>query len=71
MRAKFIVSSLMQCGEGAWSVIMSPICDDTTEENKRFTKYTPSGKLEMLITNSSVIPQLEPGKIFFVDFTAE
>lgn len=39
----------------------------TSEENKGFWKWTPSGKLQMSCTNPKV--DFQPGKEYFVDIT--
>ena len=39
------------------------------EENKTWSKWTPSGEVRLFITNPSAIDQFEPGKEFYVDFT--
>jgi hypothetical protein len=39
------------------------------KDNESWSKYTPSGKIEMSITNPAAIDKLEKGKAYFVDFT--
>lgn len=39
------------------------------EENKRFTKATPSGEIWMVIDNPEASVQFAPGKEYFVEFT--
>lgn len=37
-------------------------------ENGRFTKATPSGKIEMRVDNPEAAVQFEPGKSYYVTF---
>ena len=39
------------------------------EENKSFSKYTPSGKITLTVTNEAVYDFFKPGKDYYVDFT--
>lgn len=39
------------------------------EENKTWTKWTPSGTLDLHITNPDALTQFEVGKDYFLDFT--
>lgn len=44
------------------------VCQDGTPENDRFHKYTPSGKIVIIVDNPNV--SFELGKEYYVDFTA-
>ncbi|AID18334.1 hypothetical protein PPF1_21 [Rhizobium phage vB_RleM_PPF1] len=37
--------------------------------NKQWSKATPSGKIEMFITNPAAVEWFEQGKQYYVDFT--
>ena len=39
------------------------------EQNKTWSKYTPSGSIELRITNPEAQAQFQAGKTYFVDFT--
>jgi hypothetical protein len=39
------------------------------EENKPWSKYTPSGELRMTINNPEAFAQFGVGKDYFIDFT--
>jgi hypothetical protein len=39
------------------------------DENKEWSKWTPSGLLTMSITNPEALAQFEVGKDYFLDFT--
>lgn len=40
-----------------------------SEENKSWSRYTPSGEIKMSITNPDAIAKFELGKEYYVDFT--
>ena len=40
-----------------------------TEENEKFFRYTPFGKMEFGTVNSDAAKQFEVGKEYFIDFT--
>jgi hypothetical protein len=40
-----------------------------TPENKAWSKWTPSGSFEVLITNPEAIGKIEVGKSYFIDLT--
>lgn len=39
------------------------------EENKPWSQYTPSGSVEIAITNPDAVKQFTVGGLYFVDFT--
>lgn len=39
------------------------------EPNKTWSKYTPSGKIELQINNPAAFEQFKLGQAYFVDFT--
>lgn len=45
----------------------SAVYDTNTPENKRFTRATPYGKLEIQVNNPDVT--FRPGKSYYLDFT--
>jgi len=54
VRAKFKVESITSFpGQTAVKIAMRAICDDTTEENRRFSKYTPDGYARLLRRQSA------------------
>ncbi|MBL8924113.1 MAG: hypothetical protein JNJ54_34980 [Myxococcaceae bacterium] len=42
---------------------------DDDEANRQWSRWTPSGQLQLSITNPLIFPELVPGRAFFVDFT--
>lgn len=50
------------------AVVLVPVSGDSPE-NKTWSMHTPSGRLEMSITNPEALNQFELGLEYFVDFT--
>lgn len=51
-------------------VVLGPVySNDPHSENKAFWDATPSGKIEMWITNKSAYEGFELGQTYYVDFT--
>jgi hypothetical protein len=67
VRAKFKVDFVTKSTETA-TVSLSPVFGNS-EENKKFFKYTPGGKIEMQVVNHETADKFTPGKEFYVDFT--
>jgi hypothetical protein len=72
-RAKFKVMEVKVSEhptDPARSHTLTPVTDGS-EENKSFSKYTPSGQISLYVTNEALFPELDAaqGKEFFVDFT--
>lgn len=70
VRAKFRLDSVKQWAYGgSKSFEFSAVYDDGIEENKRYAKATPSGKLEIQIDNPPAAEFFELGKSYYLDFT--
>ena len=67
MRAKFCCNFVKDFGHFV-EVELNAVCDDNTEENKKFNQYTPTGKLTMSIDRSGAFEFLKPGKDYYIDF---
>lgn len=65
--AKFKVGSVTDFGNDNEGVNMSPVVSGS-EENKSFSLYTPSGKIEMHITNPDAIGFFKARKEYYVEF---
>lgn len=65
IRAKFKCSEIIQRENASITYILNPVT--VGEENKEWSKWTPSGKLEMVITNPEA--KFEIGKEYYLDFT--
>lgn len=83
VRAKFYVQSKTEtvanaaAGSRGWKIEMIPVWegadengDNIARENHIFSKATPSGRLEMYITNEAAASQFCAGECFYLDFTA-
>ena len=69
VRAKFAVSYIAKQPDGSAVVNMTAVTSGC-EENKSFSEYTPSGSIQMTISNGKPAQELfEPGKEYYVDFT--
>lgn len=68
VRAKFIVSEIADRGNGK-NIKAHPVCNADGEGNKDWSKWTPSGSLEMFITNPPAADQFKVGKAFYLDIT--
>lgn len=70
VRAKFVCSQVTRFAHpGNVQVVLNPVMDSRTPENKAFWDATPNGRLEMTITNVAAADQFEPGKSYYLDFT--
>jgi hypothetical protein len=52
----------------AATVVLSPVWEQDGV-NREWSKATPSGNLEMMITAPEAVNRFELGKCYFVDFT--
>lgn len=73
VRAKFKVSWVedMKGKDGAVTsraVTLLPVTSDS-EENRTFWEATPSGSLNMTITNRAAFEQFARDQVFYLDFT--
>lgn len=64
IKAKFNCETVLKSMYGE-QVAMSPVVSGS-EENKSFSEYTPSGKLELMITNKDVYGAFVPGKQYYL-----
>lgn len=75
VRAKFFVSEIKNAAtpgsERYATVILSPVFGTYGDgkDNETWSKYTPSGKIEMAITNPAAIDAFALGEAYYVDFT--
>lgn len=65
--AKFKVGSVTDYGNNNEGVNMTPVTSGS-EENKSFSMYTPSGKIEMHISNPEACKTFLPGEEWYVEF---
>lgn len=74
MRAKMYVNKIEQLMHGTEIIHMTPVVaksypNDGTDENNTFAKWTPSGSLQLNITNTELIGTFKTGTEFYIDFT--
>ena len=74
IRAKFYINEVaniqtQQPTDVLQRVQGAPVTYGKTEENKSFSLWTPSGKLELSITNPAAIDFFKPGKEYYLDIT--
>lgn len=71
VRAKFTVTEVAQISHqpAARRIKLAAQYDVTIPEDRRFCEYTPSGTLEMYVTNPAAIEALPLGQAFYLDFT--
>lgn len=67
LRAKMKCLSVLKT-EGGETVKLEPVHADS-EENKTWSKWTPSGGLELTITNPDAFGKLVPGGEYLLDLT--
>lgn len=69
VRAKFYVDRILT-GEGVNPTVeLRAVTQEHCAENETFWKYTPSGYLQMSITNPDAMGLFEQGKQYYLDFT--
>lgn len=73
MRAKMIVESVERFQQSSRlkmrCVSANSYPADGLHEDNVFSKFTPSGSLEMTIPNPALIGVLQPGEAYYLDFT--
>lgn len=68
--AKFRVEKVIIFRGQIREVFLNPVNGSSANpDNASWSKYTPSGTLNMLITNPDVYNQFEPGNEFFLTFS--
>lgn len=70
VRAKFKLNAITDmAGWSAKKMVFDAVCNSSTEENKSFAKYTPSGRLEITVDNPSALEQFKLGGYYYLDFS--
>lgn len=67
VRAKFKVSGKTAGDEGG-NVNLEAVTDGS-EENKKFFRWTPSGRISLGTVNQAAFDAFEDGKEYYVDFS--
>lgn len=78
-RCKFQVNEVARL---AWNIVTKPdepkryaerikltaVCgDEPGSENQSFSEFTPSGTLEIFVTNPAIVGTFEPGGFYYLD----
>lgn len=70
IRCKFRVESIEEnYSPGSKKVALVTQYDQSLPEDGRFTRWTPSGRMEVVIDNPAAIAQLKVGGYVYVDLT--
>lgn len=73
LRAKFkVVSVETPVDYSDQRVLTLEACIDESGDNKDWSKWTPSGRLEMTVTNEAAFPKidgLDAGDVYWVDLS--
>lgn len=75
VRAKFKVQTIQDSADGEGQVhgrrvMLHPVySDDPEHENRAFWQATPTGLIDMFISNPAAFEQFETGQEFYIDFT--
>ena len=71
VRAKFECVSIEDCPNYKQKVVsFTPVIKDDSEENKSFSKFTPSGRIALNISyDTSASEAFDLNKEYYVDFT--
>jgi len=70
VRGKFRCDSITKHAWAGETVKSSAVCDNSTEENIRFHESTPTGSMEIYVTNKAVLGFYTPGQFYYLDMTA-
>ena len=69
-RCKFTVESVQDFGNNNRKMRLVTKYDEAlSKEDQAFSKYTPSGNMEVTITNPNVFDIFKPGAVVYVDIT--
>lgn len=75
VRAKMKVQQVTTFESGAERVNFSAVCKpngypaDGTDEDNTFALFTPSGSLELTISNPAIAGQFKAGQKYYIDMT--
>lgn len=69
VRSKFRLAEIHHTEGGNKRFIFYAVCDDGTPENQKFAKYTPNGKIEMMVSNPAVFDKFQIGGFYYFDAT--
>lgn len=69
LRAKFQTGSITDFGYGSKQFKLSAVYSNNPGEDNQFSQATPSGTIEMMVSNPDAMDFFQHGKKYYVDFT--
>lgn len=69
VRAKFQCNSIQKSSDNTTAAVHLMAVTTGSAENEGWSKYTPSGQLQMVISNPAAFEQFEQGKEYFIDIS--
>ena len=69
VRAKFVCTAVDGSEQEATVRFEAVTADGFDGENTEWSKWTPSGSMEMHVMNPAVLPYFEVGKEYYLDIT--
>lgn len=67
VRAKFQCNSINKSADNSSAVVNMMAVTTGSAENESWSKYTPSGQLQMVISNPAAVEYFEQGKEYYID----
>lgn len=67
VRAEFHCNAINKSPDNSTAVAHLIVVTTGSAENESWSKYTPSGQLQMVISNPAAFEQIELGKEYFID----
>lgn len=67
VRAKFSCISIQKSPDNSAAVVNLGAVTTGSAENESWSKYTPSGQLQMVISNPAAFEQFEQGKEYYIE----
>ncbi|MEH1300974.1 hypothetical protein V7I42_08210 [Raoultella ornithinolytica] len=67
VRAKIQCNSIQKSPDNTSAVVNLSAVTTGSADNETWSKYTPSGQLQMVISNPAAFEQFEQGKEYFID----
>lgn len=67
VRAKFSCISIQKSPDNSTAVVNLSAVTTGSAENESWSKYTPSGQLQMVISNPAASEQFEQGKEYYIE----
>lgn len=69
MRAKMKLYSVTAYENGGGETLKFTAVSGGSPEDNSYSKFTPSGTIELFVSNPDLAGKLKPGETFYVDFT--